>query len=100
MAGGHKSWHKMPGEKQEHYEMFMVWLGLPYEDPPKERTVREVYRRTSSAPMVMKLLPTIRAVRSSVSSSSSVAVLPFAIQRFSSVVDKSSIVSSAGFSTC
>jgi hypothetical protein len=49
MAGGHKSWHKMPGEKQEHYEMFMVWLGLPYEDPPKERTVREVYRRKTGA---------------------------------------------------
>jgi hypothetical protein len=27
MAGGHMSWHKMPGEKQEHYEMFLVWLG-------------------------------------------------------------------------
>jgi hypothetical protein len=44
-----KSWHKMPGEKQEHYEMFMVWCGLPYEDPPKERTIREVYRRKTSA---------------------------------------------------
>jgi hypothetical protein len=43
------SWHKMPGEKQEHYDMFMVWLGLPYEDPPKERTVREVYRRKTGA---------------------------------------------------
>jgi hypothetical protein len=32
------SWHKMPGEKQEHYDMFMVWLGLTYEDPPKERS--------------------------------------------------------------
>ena len=49
MAGGHKSWHKMPGEKQEHYDMFLVWLGLPYEDPPKERTVREVYRRKTGA---------------------------------------------------
>jgi hypothetical protein len=43
------SWHKMAGEKQEHYDMFMVWLGLPYEDPPKERTVREVYRRKTGA---------------------------------------------------
>jgi hypothetical protein len=41
--------HKMPGEKQEHYDMFMVWLGLPYEDPPKERTIREVYRRKTDA---------------------------------------------------
>jgi hypothetical protein len=49
MAGGHKSWHKMAGEKQEHYEMFQVWLGLPYEDHPKERTVREVYRRKTGA---------------------------------------------------
>ena len=49
MTDGHMSWHKMPGEKQEHYEMFMVWLGLPYEDQPKERTVREVYRRKTSA---------------------------------------------------
>jgi hypothetical protein len=49
MAGGHMSWHKMPGEKQDHYDMFMVWLGLPYEDPPKERTVREVYRRKTGA---------------------------------------------------
>jgi hypothetical protein len=39
----------MPGEKQEHYEMFQVWLGLHYEDPPKERTVREVYRRKTGA---------------------------------------------------
>jgi hypothetical protein len=44
-----KSWHKIAGEKQEHYDMFMVWLGLPYEDPPKERTVREVYRRKTGA---------------------------------------------------
>jgi hypothetical protein len=43
------SWHKMPGEKHEHYDMFLVWLGLPYEDPPKERTVREVYRRKTGA---------------------------------------------------
>jgi hypothetical protein len=43
------SWHKMAGEKQEHYDMFMVWLGLPYEDPPKERTIREVYRRKTGA---------------------------------------------------
>ncbi len=49
MAGGHMSWHKMPGEKQEHYDMFQVWLGLPYEDPPKERTIREVYRRKTGA---------------------------------------------------
>ena len=49
MSGGHKSWHKLAGEKQEHYEMFLVWLGLPYEDPPKERTVREVYRRKTGA---------------------------------------------------
>jgi hypothetical protein len=49
MAGGHKSWHKMAGEKHEHYDMFLVWLGLPYEDPPKERTVREVYRRKTGA---------------------------------------------------
>ncbi len=49
MAGGRKSWHKMPGEKQEHYEMFQVWLGLPYEDPPKERTIREVYSRKTGA---------------------------------------------------
>jgi hypothetical protein len=49
MAGGHMSWHKMPGEKQEHYDMFQVWLGLPYEDPPKERTVREVYHRKTDA---------------------------------------------------
>jgi hypothetical protein len=45
----HMSWHKMPGEKHDHYDMFMVWLGLPYEDPPKERTVREVYRRKTGA---------------------------------------------------
>jgi hypothetical protein len=43
------SWHKMPGEKQEHYDMLLVWLGLPYEDQPKERTVREVYRRKTDA---------------------------------------------------
>jgi len=43
------SWHKMPDEKQEHYDMFLVWLGLPYEDPHKERTVREVYRRKTGA---------------------------------------------------
>jgi hypothetical protein len=43
------SWHKMAGEKQEHYDMFLVWLGLPYEDSPKERTVREVYRRKTGA---------------------------------------------------
>ena len=49
MADRHKSWHKLPGEKQEHYDMFLVWLGLPYEDPPKERTVREVYRRKTAA---------------------------------------------------
>jgi hypothetical protein len=49
MADSHMSWHKMLGEKQEHYEMFLVWLGLPYEDPPKERTVREVYRRKTGA---------------------------------------------------
>jgi hypothetical protein len=49
MVSGHMSWHKMPGEKQEHYDMFLVWLGLPYEDPPKERTVREVYRRKTGA---------------------------------------------------
>jgi hypothetical protein len=49
VAGGHMSWHKMAGEKQEHYDMFQVWLGLPYEDPPKERTVREVYRRKTGA---------------------------------------------------
>jgi hypothetical protein len=49
MAGGNMSWHKMPGEKQEHYDMFMAWLGLPYEDPPKERTVREVYHRKTGA---------------------------------------------------
>ena len=49
MAGGNMSWHKMAGEKQEHYDMFQVWLGLPYEDPPKERTVREVYRRKTGA---------------------------------------------------
>ncbi len=49
MTDGSKSWHKMPGEKQEHYEMFLVWLGLPYEDPPKERTVKEVYRRKTGA---------------------------------------------------
>jgi len=49
MAGEHKAWHKMLGEKQEHYDMFMVWLGLPYEDTPKERTVREVYRRKTGA---------------------------------------------------
>ena len=49
MADRHKSWHKMPGEKQEHYDMLLVWLGLPYEDPPKERTVREVYRRKTGA---------------------------------------------------
>jgi hypothetical protein len=35
MADGNMSWHKMPGEKHEHYDMFLVWLGLPYEDPPK-----------------------------------------------------------------
>jgi hypothetical protein len=39
----------MPGEKQEHYEMFLVWCGLPYEDPPKERTISEVYRRKTGA---------------------------------------------------
>jgi hypothetical protein len=44
-----KSWHKIAGEKQEHYDMFMVWFGLPYEDTPKERTVREVYRRKTGA---------------------------------------------------
>jgi hypothetical protein len=44
-----RSWHKMAGEKQEHYDMFLVWLGLPYEDPPKERTVREVYQRKTGA---------------------------------------------------
>jgi hypothetical protein len=49
VAGGHMSWHKMPGEKQEHYEMFLVWLGLPYEDLPKEGTIREVYRRKTGA---------------------------------------------------
>jgi hypothetical protein len=49
MTGGHMSWHKMPGEKQEHYDKFLVWLGLPYEDPPKERTMREVYRRKTGA---------------------------------------------------
>jgi hypothetical protein len=49
MAGEHMSWHKMAGEKQEHYDMFQVWLGLPYEDLPKERTVREVYRRKTGA---------------------------------------------------
>jgi hypothetical protein len=49
MAGEHKAWHKMPGEKQEHYDMFMVWFGLPYEDTPKERTVREVYHRKTGA---------------------------------------------------
>jgi hypothetical protein len=49
MAGGHMSWHKMAGEKQEHYDMFQVWLGLPYEGPPKERTVREIYRRKTGA---------------------------------------------------
>src|SRR5215212_7105371 len=49
MAGGHMSWHKTAGEKQEHYDMFMVWLGLPYEDPPKERTLREVYYRKTGA---------------------------------------------------
>jgi hypothetical protein len=49
VAGGHMSWHKMPGEKHDHYDMFLVWLGLPYEDPPKERTVREVYRRKTGA---------------------------------------------------
>jgi hypothetical protein len=49
VAGRRMSWHKMPGEKQQHYDMFMVWLGLPYEDPPKERTVREVYRRKTGA---------------------------------------------------
>jgi hypothetical protein len=49
VADGRKSWHKMAGEKQEHYEMFLVWLGLPYEEPPKERTVREVYRRKTGA---------------------------------------------------
>jgi hypothetical protein len=49
MTGNHKSWHKLPGEKQEHYDTFLVWLGLPYEDPPKERTVREVYRRKTGA---------------------------------------------------
>ena len=49
MAGGRKSWHKMAGEKQERYDMFMVWLGLPYEDTPKERTVREVYQRKTGA---------------------------------------------------
>jgi hypothetical protein len=49
VAGAHMSWHKMPSEKQEHYEMFQVWLGLPYEDPPKERTIREVYRRKTGA---------------------------------------------------
>jgi hypothetical protein len=27
----------------------LVWLGLPYEDPPKERTIREVYRRKTGA---------------------------------------------------
>jgi hypothetical protein len=49
MADGHMSWHKMAGEKHDHYDMFQVWLGLPYEDPPKERTVREVYRRKTGA---------------------------------------------------
>jgi hypothetical protein len=49
VTDGHMSWHKMRGEKQEHYDMFMVWLGLPYEDPPKERTIREVYRRKTGA---------------------------------------------------
>jgi hypothetical protein len=49
VTDGLKSWHKMPGEKQEHYDMFLVWLGLPYEDPPRERTIREVYRRKSGA---------------------------------------------------
>jgi hypothetical protein len=49
MTDSRMSWHKLAGEKQEHYEMFMVWLGLPYEDPPKERTVREVYRRKTGA---------------------------------------------------
>jgi hypothetical protein len=39
----------MWGEKHDHYDMFMVWLGLPYEDPPKERTIREVYRRKTGA---------------------------------------------------
>jgi hypothetical protein len=33
MADGHMSWHKMAGEKQE----------------PKERTIREVYRRKTGA---------------------------------------------------
>jgi hypothetical protein len=37
------------GEKQEHYDMFHVWLGLPYEDSPKERTIREVYCRKTGA---------------------------------------------------
>ena len=49
MADGHMSWHKMAGEKQEYYDLFQVWLGLHYEDPPKERTVREVYRRKTGA---------------------------------------------------
>ena len=49
MAGDHKSLHEMWGEKHDHYDMFQVWLGLPYEDPPKERTVREVYRRKTGA---------------------------------------------------
>src|SRR5215204_5674308 len=49
MPNSRKSWHKMAGEKQKHYDMFSVWLGLPYEDPPKERTVREVYRRKTGA---------------------------------------------------
>ena len=49
MTGSYKSWHKMPKEKQEHYELFKIWLGLPYEDPPKERTVREIYQRKTGA---------------------------------------------------
>jgi hypothetical protein len=49
MTGEHKSWHKMRGEKQEHYELFKIWLGLPYEDPPKGRTVRAVYQRKTGA---------------------------------------------------
>jgi hypothetical protein len=44
-----RSWHKMPKEKQEHYELFKIWLQLPYEDPPKERTVREIYQRKTGA---------------------------------------------------
>jgi hypothetical protein len=50
-----RSWHQLRGETDVQYEMFTIWLGMLYEDPPAERTLPGVYERRHGKPPSSRL---------------------------------------------